>query len=324
VEPRPPDLKNLLDACARGEPEARAQFQETYGTLIYTFPVAVGRVPQDEAAAFYLYAFGHVSKEEQSCRVCKRSRSFTGRNGVPFEAFLKHVVLPAILCDWQREQERKRLDTVSLETPRPRAGTTAAGEQTLGEVLPTPEPTPEEASARRDIARALQQMDEESRLLLKLLALGTVDCTRAEINALARLAACSPDEMEHRLDAVQTALAGKAMQEQEKWDKLPEIAAAIAWQQRQLFLVERQIRDCCARGDLLEKHRLTQEKAECERLLRWRYEQQARVRHELQQQALRPSYKDIATILHVPPKDIPGKIARARAELRQRLGDEQH
>src|SRR6266705_6326084 len=57
VESTSRDLTAFITACAQRDTEAMAAFQETYGVLIYTFPMRVFRLPEDKAGDFYLYAF---------------------------------------------------------------------------------------------------------------------------------------------------------------------------------------------------------------------------------------------------------------------------
>jgi DNA-directed RNA polymerase specialized sigma24 family protein len=61
-------------------------------------------------------------------------------------------------------------------------------------------------------------------------------------------------------------------------------------------------------------------KAELERKLAWRYLQQAKLRVELQTYHVRPSCKEIASLLNVSLGSICSKIARARAALGNELG----
>jgi hypothetical protein len=83
--------------------------------------------------------------------------------------------------------------------------------------------------------------------------------------------------------------------------------------------LDEQLRTSKARGDPEVLQRLTHDKAELARKLAWRYTQQTKLRKELQNLDIRPSYKDIATILNLPLGTICSKIARAREEFGQRL-----
>ena len=82
----PRDLEAIIAACARGDPEARAAFQEGYGPLIYTFPVRIFHLPEEEASNFYLYVF-------EKARIFKRIKMFEGRNAIQFKTYLSYYVL---------------------------------------------------------------------------------------------------------------------------------------------------------------------------------------------------------------------------------------
>ncbi len=50
-------VRELISRCVAGDRDATAQFQQTYGELIYGFPLRVYRTPPEEAGDFYLFAF---------------------------------------------------------------------------------------------------------------------------------------------------------------------------------------------------------------------------------------------------------------------------
>ena len=62
------DLKTFTTACARGDPEARTAFQERYSALIYTFPVRIFGLPEDETGDFYLYVFEKEGPKRHAVR----------------------------------------------------------------------------------------------------------------------------------------------------------------------------------------------------------------------------------------------------------------
>jgi RNA polymerase sigma factor (sigma-70 family) len=308
------DLKSVIASCARGDAEARIAFQETYGAVIYTFPVRIYHLSRDEAGDFYLYVF---DKE----RIFKRISTFEGRNAIQFETYLSHYVLRDLFLEWRRTLEQ--VDIVSLEVPVAGAHAEDERPRTMQDVLPAAEPTPamvlEASDAAQEVYRILSALEAEKRLILKLVALGTIDLEPADVRAIAHIAERSIRETLMCLEDITTALAEKAVHVQDKWQTFYTVAYWIQTYQRQLRTLEAQChasRDC---GDTNALYRLEHDKEELERKLAWRYQQQTRLREELYKGDLRPSYKDLARLLNMPLGTICSKIARAREEFGQRL-----
>jgi RNA polymerase sigma factor (sigma-70 family) len=308
------DLKTFIAACARGVPEARMAFQEQYSALIYTFPGRIFGLPEDEAGDFYLYVF---EKE----RIYRRISSFEGRNAMQFETYLSYYVLRDLFLEWVRTHER--VDMVSLDTSVEEA--TADGERaaTVQDLLPAAEPTPAtlvaEADAAQEVEGILRQLDVEKRVLLKLLALDTVELAPDDIRVIARLAARSIRETLDLLEEASAGLSAKAIKAQEKREALYAVSHWIHTYQRRLMALEEDVRAGRFQGDSPALSRLTHDKAELERKLVWRYRQQARLREELRKFEVRPSYKDIASLLNLAVGTVCSRIARAREEFGQRL-----
>jgi len=308
------DLAAFLEACARGDPQARTAFQEAYGALVYTFPTRIYQVSQDDAGDFYLYAFDND-------RIFKRARTFAGRNAIQFETYLSYYVLRDLFLEWQRSLER--VEIVSLDAPITAAEAGRERARTLHEVLATEDPAPaaglEASEAEQDIERMLGQLDTEKRLVLKLLALGTVELALDDIRALAQLASRSIRETLVCLAEVNATLAAQAQHVQEKWDTLHTVGHWIQTYQRQIAALETQLHTSRERNDATALAKLTHARTELERKLVWRYEQQARLCEELRRADVRPAYKDMARLLNVPVGTICSKIARAREALAQIL-----
>lgn len=277
--------------------EARQAFQATYGALIYTFPMRIYHRSEDEAGEFYLYVF-------EKGRIYKRIGTFEGRNAIQFKTYLSYYVLHHLFLEWRRSLAEE--DTVPLP-----------------EALPSDDPTPDailvESEDVRTVEGVLHALGTEKGLILKLLALGTVELTPDDVRSLAQMARRSLRETLGVIEEVVAALAPREMEAQNKWQELHVVASRIRLYQRQIAALEEHISVSRLQNELASAHKLTQEKAELERLLAWRYGQQTRLREALQRLQVRPSYQDIARMLNMPFGTVCSKIARAREACARQL-----
>lgn len=308
------DLKTLIASCNRGDSEARAGFQETYGALIYSFPVRVFHLSREEAGEFYLYVL-------EDDRIFKRVRSFEGRNAMQFETYLMYYVLRDLFLEWTRGAER--IDVVSLDSPLKGDESDRTSARTMHDVLATADASPDAAigavDALQEVTQALQQVDGEKRILLKLLTIGTLELEPEDVRLLAQLASRSLYETLALLDEVHTTVSVKAVKAQEKQDALQTVAYWIQTYQRHMAEIEARITASRFQDDVATVEQLTQEKAELARKLAWRYQQQARLREEWQAFDVRPSYKDIARLLNIPVGTVCSRLARAREAFEHQL-----
>src|SRR5262249_49037747 len=260
----------------RGDPDAQVAFQDAYGALIYAFPVRIFHLSKEEGGDFYLYVF---EKE----RIFKRLGSFEGRNAIQFETYLSYYLLNALCLEWLRTREH--VETVSLDAPV--GGVETGGERalTFQDVLPAPEAAFDAMlEATEDLERVesvFSQLSEERRLILKLLALGSIELAPSDVRAIARMTSRSLHETLHLLDEVLEALATKAAKAQEKWDTLHTVAYWIQTYQRQIAVLEERSQASRVQGHVQTMETLHTEKAELERKLAWRNSQQATLEEEV-------------------------------------------
>ena len=307
MDPAPENLRSLIARCANGEPEAQVAFQEQYGWLIYTIPTRLFRLPAEEAGDFYLYVFERE-------RIFKRVRSFQGRNTMQFETYLSYYVLKDLFLDWVRTRER--IETVSLDAPIQSSAAPQERSHTGYDVLAFDTITPDTVLIESDevekVTRVFDQLDDEKRLSLKLLALWTIELKPDDIRCIAHIASRSIRETLDLIEEVKTLLATKASKVQEKRDALHTVAYWIHTYQRWIADLDERLQAHDVQSTSQEKSKLVYEKAELERKLAWRYRQQAKLWEELQRADICPSYRDIARILNRPVGTICSRIARAR------------
>ena len=102
------DVKVLIERCVKEDPDARLEFQQQYAAVIYSFPIRIFHLSEEEAGDFYLYVF------EQG-RIFRRVQSFEGKNAIQFETYLSSYVLRDLCLEWMRTTER--VDVVSPDMP---------------------------------------------------------------------------------------------------------------------------------------------------------------------------------------------------------------
>ncbi len=139
------------------------------------------------------------------------------------------------------------------------------------------------------------------------------------MQAISRIASRGIGETLELIDQVVDNLSAKVMKLQEKRDTLSRVDYWIHIYQQKIVDLDERIHHARAHGAISPLERLNQDKAELERKLAWRYQQQHNLRTTLQKADARPSYKDIAALLNVPPGTVGSRVTRAREELAQRL-----
>jgi len=301
------DARDLVRACADGDPRARRAFQERFAEDVYNFPVKIYGLPPDKAADFYIYAF-------ERDRIFTRLRTFEGRAGMQLRTFLSYHVLRALFLDWQRGN--RELDTVSLSTPLRHGGEEGG---TLEDVLAAPDDdVPDEAP--EGLAELWASLAPEERLDLKLLSLLEHDLTADELRLLSRLARRSLEETLDLVLEVQTALRAKDA-------RLAALASDVdsAWgwlvlRRRELQEIDEKLRLMGAGQEDAGRERLLERRQELEAAIAKRSSQHARTLDEMKGYKVTTPYKDIARLKGSTVGTVCSRIFRLRQRLEERCG----
>ena len=159
------DTLELIGRCLAGDAQAATQFQETYGEIIYGFPIRVYRTPPEDAGDFYVFAFDRG-------RIFRRLRTFEGR--APLRAYLLGFVLDDLVLEWKRGQ--REIETVPIDTLGELPDTDDAMQYSVAGSAHTPESHP--------FTRVLAGFEPSKSVVMKLLYVEDCDLEAAELRYL--------------------------------------------------------------------------------------------------------------------------------------------
>jgi DNA-directed RNA polymerase specialized sigma24 family protein len=306
------EIRELIGRCLAGDREATTRFQQTYGELIYGFPMRAYRTPEGDAGDFYVFAF-------DGGRIFRRLRTFQGR--APFRAYLLGSVLDHLVLEWKRGQ--RDIDTVSIDDipeisdgDEQRAGAPLSS-QSLALGAPPPF-TDEDRDPMEDdvLRRLLEGIDVSKALVLKLLHVEDHELTAPEIRYIAATSGRSAGEVLTEVERLRA-----SVQEREASAKRVEDAldAVQAWTQ----LYERRLRRIAEDLTALPPtstaaSRLREEQTELEQKIQRRQQQRAKLLLRRQRRKVTAPYKEIAALLNTSVGNVGSQIARLRQELQAR------
>jgi RNA polymerase sigma factor (sigma-70 family) len=287
-----PQARQLIRRCLAGDRQAIGEFQQTYGELVYGFPMRAFRVPAEDAGDFYVFAFDNG-------RIFSRLRTFEGR--IPLRAYLLGSVLDNLVLEWKRGQ--REIDTVPMdavnEPAAPVGGLLPNGEDAVG-------------ADRHMLDGFLQSIEPSKRVLLKLLNIEDHELTAPEIRQLAETTGRSIPDLLAAVEQLRATVREREARLREIEDALEGVHAWIQLYERRLRRIAEDLRTMPPEAAA----RLRHEQAELERKIQWRREQRTTLLARAQRRKVTAPYKDLAALLNTTVGNVASQIARLRKYLR--------
>jgi DNA-directed RNA polymerase specialized sigma24 family protein len=283
--------RKLVERCLNGDADAVREFQETYGELIYGYPMHVYRVPAEEAGDFYLYALDRG-------RIFRRVRTFAGRTTL--RHYLLGWVLDNLVLEWKRG--RRAIETVPADSFEHIA---AADEQRS-----CPNARPDELLATLDPSKAV---------LLKLLYIEDFEIDAADMRQLKTESGRTVRDLLDRIEALRRAVRRRESRAKEIDDALDTVYAWSCLYERHLWRVRQEL--AVLPPDSEEAARLRDEGNDLERNLRRRRDQRSALLAGIKRRKITGSYKDIADILNTTVGNVASRIKRLRDQLERSAAD---
>jgi RNA polymerase sigma factor (sigma-70 family) len=300
------EARALVRACAEGDGDARRRFQEEFAEDVYNFPIKMCGMSAEKAADFYVYAF-------ERDRIFLRIRSYEGRGGMQFRAYLAFHALRGLFLDWQRGE--RELDTVSLSAP---VGRSESGVE-LGDLIPASERTrPSDTPVDERFVALWQSLAPEERLDIKLLSLLEHDLAPDDIRLLARISRRSIEATVAVVAEVQTTLRVKDMHMATLADELDSAWGWLVLRRRELHEAEEELRLMKPTRDRAARDRLVRRCQDLATAIEKRSQQHARALDEIRSYRVTTSYRDIAKLKNSAVGTVGSRMLRLRQRLERR------
>lgn len=290
----------LIARCLSGDLEAARQFQETFGELIYGYPMRVYRTPPEDAGDFYVFAFDNG-------RIFRRLRTFEGR--APLRAYLLGFVLDDLVLEWKRGQ--RDIETVSLDT----LGELPSGDDAMTQTLTVNETSG--GGSAQQLGSMLTQLEPAKAVVLKLLYIEDCELTPAEIRYIAEVSGHDVPEVLKGLDELRASVREREAAVKHEEDALDAVQAWIQLYERR---VRRIAEDLAGKPPPVAAARLVEERDELERKIQRRQQQRERLLSRARRRKVTAPYKEVAALLNTSVGTVGSQIARLRQELAEKGG----
>ncbi|HYD49332.1 MAG TPA: hypothetical protein VEB21_13330 [Terriglobales bacterium] len=288
-------VRELIARCLDGDAEASRQFQQTYGELIYGYPIRVFRIRPEDAGDFYVFAF-------HGGRIYRRVRTFEGR--APFRAYLLGFVLDDLILEWKRAE--RTLDTIPLEEVSEMSLQEAAGNHMNDDAG-------SHAIDSGELGDLLSQLDVGKVVVLKLLHAEDYELTPAEIRHIATISKRPIADVIAAVDNLRLTIRDRESALRAVEDGLESVQAWIQLYQKRLARITDDLQSLPPGATAAS--RLRQEQAEVERKIKRREQQRTKLQMQARRRKVTAPYKDLAAILNTTIGNIGSQISRLREEL---------
>jgi RNA polymerase sigma factor (sigma-70 family) len=284
--------RDLISRCLSGDRGAAEQFQQTYGELIYGYPMRVYRTPREDAGDFYVFAFDRG-------RIFRRLRTFEGR--APLRAYLLGCVLDDLVLEWKRTD--RQIETVSIDAlgdvPDNGAHSHAAAE--------------EDDVDRSLLSEILAEVEPSKAVVMKLLYAEDYDLDTGEIRYLAKLSGRSVPEVLDAVERLRATVREREVALKTVEDALDAVHAWIQLYERRLQRITADLSNLPPTAPAAE--RLRSECAQLEHKISRRHQQRTKLLARAQHRKVTAPYKDIAQVLNTSINNVASQILRLRREL---------
>lgn len=291
-----PKGKQLVDACVRGDPQARERFLAELLPLIYRFELG-GREHESAAQDFLAFLF-------EGDRLFRRLAGYRG--DAPLRAYLWGHILPDLMKQFRSVIRRQRLETIELNDA---VVAVAESQKICTETLV-------------DIQRAMAGLSIDKRVLIKLLHIEDFELDAAEVRFLADRNSGSIRTVLARVAEARESVRTREGMQQARFEGAESAGQWIRLYERRLRQLEEDMTE--ADGASPRLMRLRKQHAELQRKLRKREMQRAEYLRAGQSTVVTAPTALIGELLGQQESTTRGQITRVRRELAQRIAQHAH
>ncbi|MBI3783234.1 MAG: hypothetical protein HY270_07520 [Deltaproteobacteria bacterium] len=286
----------LIQRCLAGDGDAIALFQETYGELIYAYPLRVYHIPRDEAGDFYVFALDNG-------RIFRRVQTFEGRTSL--RAYLLGFVLDHLVLEWKRGE--REIETVSMEAIQelPDESMDGSKSQSTGN------------EARPALNDILNELPSSKAVILKLLYVEDCELTTADVRYIRKASGRRVPEILATIEKMRSVVREREAGLKRVEDQLEGVQAWLNLYERRLRRISTDLTALVPTAPTAGS--LRDEQADLERKIEWRQRQRANLMDRAQRRKVTTPYKDIAALLNTTVGNVASQILRVRKDVASRM-----